>query len=80
MDAQGSFSFVTSTPSSPLAVTAVNSIVKCRVRVTEVFSTPPHKEIMEENGDKVQKQARHRHGDRGGVFSKAVGPFLKGTL
>lgn len=80
MDAQGSFSFVTSTPSSPLAVTAVNSIVKCGVRVAEVFSTPPHKEIMEENGDKVQKQARHTHGDRGGVYSKAVGPFLKGTL
>lgn len=80
VDAQGSFSFVTSTPSSLLAVTAVNRIVKCGVRVAEAFNTPPHKEIMEENGDKVQKQARHRHGDWGGVYSKAVGPFWKGTL
>lgn len=54
--------------------------MKCGIRGAEAFSTPPHKEIIEENGDKVQKQARHRHGDEGGVYSKAIGPFLKGTL
>lgn len=81
MDDQVSFfPPVISTPSSPLAVTAVNWNVKCGIRGAEAFSTPPHREIMEENGDKVQKQARHRHGDGGVVYSKAVGPFLKGTL
>lgn len=79
MDDQVSFfPPVISTPSSPLAVTAVNRIVKCGIRGAEAFSTPPHGEIMEENGDKAQKQARHRDG--GVVYSKAVGSFLKGTL
>lgn len=50
--------------------------------VLKHFSTPHHKEIKEENGDTLQKEARHKAWGRvfGGGYSKAIGLFLKCDL
>lgn len=72
------FTFGISTSCCLLAVTAVMGLWNVGSEVLRHFSTLHHKEIKKENGDKLQKEAKHKAQGRGigGGYGKAIGLFL----